>query len=146
MKLSIFDECSNGGAFNKSFQTNCKVMNRIIFKIVENSLSFIGHKTGLTYNEINIIVYYFGIPFSWLCLLDIIFNFHYFKIAFVIFTLGFIVGCKNFKTYSDWLFDKSVTFLKYFNKFGSNYVASSVWICVSLPISIYAILIFFIFK
>ena len=121
-------------------------MNRIIFKIVENSLSFIGHKTGLTYNEINIIVYYFGIPFSWLCLLDIIFNFHYFKIAAVIFNLGFIVGCKNFKTYSDWLFDKSVAFLKYFNKFGSNYVASSVWICVSLPISIYAILIFFIFK
>ena len=146
MKLFIFDECSSGGAFNKSFQTNCKVMNRIIFKIVENSLSFIGHKTGLTYNEINIIVYYFGIPFSWLCLLDIIFNFHYFKIAAVIFTLGFIVGCKNFKTYSDWLFDKSVAFLKYFNKFGSNYVASSVWICVSLPISIYAILIFFIFK
>jgi hypothetical protein len=146
LKLSIFDQFSNEGAFNKSFHTKRKVMNRIIFKIVENSLSFIGNKTGLTYNEINIIVYYFGIPFSWLCLLDIIFNFHYFKIAAVIFTLGFIVGCKNFKTYSDWLFDKSVTFLKYFNKFGSNYVASSVWICVSLPISIYAILIFFIFK
>jgi hypothetical protein len=59
-------------------------MNRIIFKIVANSLSFIGHKTGLTYNEINII--------------------------------------------------------------SSNYVASSVWICVSLPIAIYAIFIFFIFK
>jgi hypothetical protein len=121
-------------------------MNRIIFKIVANSLSFIGHKTGLTYNEINIIVYYFGIPFSWLCLLDIIFNFHYFKIAFVIFTLGFIVGCRNFKTYSDWLFDKSVSFLNYFNKYGSNYVTSSVWICVSLPIIIYAILIFLILK
>lgn len=95
-------------------------MNRIIFKIVANSLSFIGHKAGLTYNEINIIVYYFGIPFSWLCLLDIIFNFHYFKIGFAIFTLGFIVGCRNFKTYSDWLFDNSVSFLNYFNRYGSN--------------------------
>ena len=121
-------------------------MNKFIFRIVANSLLFIGNKMGLTYNEINIIVYYFGIPFSWLCLLDIIFNFNYFKIAFAIFTLGFSVGCRNFKTYSDWLFDKSVLFLNYFNKYGSNYVVSSVWICVSLPIAIYAILIFLIIK
>jgi hypothetical protein len=121
-------------------------MNRIIFNIVANSLKFIGSKTGLTYNEINIIVYYFGIPFSWLCLLDLLFNFHYFKIAFAIFTLGFIVGCRDFKTYSDLLFKKSVSFLNYFNKFGSNYIVSSVWICVSLPIAIYAILLFLVLK
>lgn len=121
-------------------------MNRLIFKIVANSLLFIGSKTGLTYKEINIIMYYFAIPFSWLFLIDIIFKFHYFKIAFVIFTLGFIAGCRNFRTYSDWLFDKSVSFLNYFNKYGSNYVASSVWICVSLPIVIYAILLYLIIK
>ena len=121
-------------------------MNSVIFKIVANSLSFIGSKTELTYNEVNIIVYYFIIPFSWLCLLDIIFSFQYLKIAFVIFTLGFIFGCRNFKTYSDWLFNKSVSFLNYFNKYGSNYFVSSVWICVFLPIVIYAILIFLILK
>ena len=121
-------------------------MNDKIFKIVANFLSFVAHKTKLTYNEINIIVYYFAIPFSWLCLLDIFFNFHNFKIAFAVFTLGFIVGCRNFKTYSDWLFEKSVLFLNYFNKYGSNYIVSSVWICVSLPIVIYAILIFLILK
>ncbi len=121
-------------------------MIKVIFKIVANSLKFIGRKTNLTYNEINILIYYFIIPFTWLCLLDIIFNLHYFKIGFVIFTLGFSVGCRNFKTYSDWLFDKSVTFLNYFNKYGSNYIASSVWICVSLPIAIYGILIYLIFK
>jgi hypothetical protein len=121
-------------------------MNKVIFKIIAESLSFIGRKTGLTYNEINIIVYYFVIPFSWLCLLDIIFHFHYLKIAFIIFTLGFIVGCGNFKLYSDWLFNKSVTLLNSFNKYGSNYVASSVWICVSLPIVIYAILIYLTIK
>ena len=121
-------------------------MNTFIFKIVADSLSFISRKTGLTYNEINIIVYYFIIPFSWLVLLDIIFHFHYFKIAFGVFTFGFFVGCKNFRTYSDWLFDKSVAFLNYFNKYGSNYVKSSVWICVSLPIVIIIILLYFIFK
>jgi hypothetical protein len=111
-----------------------------IFRIVANLLVYIGRKTGLTYNEINIVVYYFLIPFSWLILLDIIFDFHYLKIAFVVYCLGFAVGCRNFRTYSDWLFGKSVSFLNYFNRFGSNYVASSVWICVSIPILIYAIL------
>jgi hypothetical protein len=121
-------------------------MHELIFKIVERALRQIGRKTGLTYNEINIIVYYFLIPFSWLTLLDIILHGHYLKIAFVLFTLGFMAGCRNFRKYSDWLFDKSVSFLNYFNKYGSNYVASSVWICVSLPLVIYAILIYFILK
>ena len=121
-------------------------MNNFIFKLVANGLAFIGRKIGLTYNEINIIVYYFIIPFSWLCLLDMLFSFNYLKLTFVIFTLGFIVGCRNFKTYSDWLFNKSVSFLNYFNKYGSNYVVSSVWICVSLPIVIYLILIFLILR
>jgi hypothetical protein len=121
-------------------------MNRVIFRIVADSLSSIGSKTGLTYNEINIVLYFFGIPFSWLCLLDVIFNFHYLKIAFAIFTFGFMVGCRNFSTYSDGLFEKSVSFLNFLNKYGSNYVASSVWICVSLPIAIYAILLLLIFQ
>lgn len=121
------------------------MFNRLIFKIVAESLVFIGEKTGLTYNEINIIVYYFVIPFSWLCLVDVIFDFHYLKIAFTIFTLGFTVGCRNFKSYSDWLFDRSVSFLNYFNRYGSNYVASSVWICVAVPIAIYALLFCLIF-
>jgi hypothetical protein len=122
------------------------MFNRLIFKIVAESLVFIGEKTVLTYNEINIIVYYFVVPFSWLYLLDVMFHFHYLKIAFAIFTLGLIVGCRNFKSYSDWLFDRSVSFLNYFKRYGSNYVASSVWICVTVPIAIYAILLYLIFR
>ena len=121
-------------------------MNNLIFKTVAKILLLIGKKTGMTYNEVNIIVYYFAIPFSWLSLLDIIFDFHYLKIAFIIFTLGFMMGCRNFKNYSDWLFDQSVSFLNYFNKYGSNYVKSSVWICVSLPLVIYAALFFIILR
>ena len=118
----------------------------LIFKIVANSLSCLSRKIGLTYNEINIVTYYFIIPFSWLVLIDIIFHFHYLKITFGIFTLGFFVGCRNFTTYSDWLFDKSVAFLNYFNKYGSNYIKSSVWICVALPIIIYITLLYVIFR
>jgi len=121
-------------------------MHALIFKIVERALRTIGRKTGFTYNEINIIVYFFLIPFSWLILLDVIFEFNYLKMAFVLFTLGFMVGCRNFRKYSDWLFYKSASFLDYFNRFGSNYKATSVWLCVSLPILIYGVLIYFVLK
>ncbi len=119
-------------------------MNNKVFNFVANSLSFIGRSTRLSYNQVNIVVYYFIIPFSWLCLLDVFFNFHYLKITVSIFTIGFIVGCRNFNSYSDWLFYKSLIFLNYFNKYGSSYVKSSVLICVFLPIIVYAILLLMI--
>jgi len=121
-------------------------MNSIIFKIVSYTLYYVARRTRLTYNEINVIVYYFIIPFSWLVMLDIIFKFHYLKITFLVYCFGFFVGCRNFKTYSDWLFYKSVSFLNYFNRFGSNYVKSSVFICVSIPILFYLLLFLLIFR
>lgn len=117
-----------------------------IFKLVADFLLKIAEQTGLTYYEINILVYYFFIPFTWFIMLDIIFNWHYLTVGFIVFSIGFFVGCRDFKKYSDWAFYKSVDFLNYFNKFGSNYYASSVWICVSIPIVIYVILFFLIFK
>ncbi len=113
--------------------------------MVADALSFIGTKTSFTYNEVNIIVYFFVIPFSWFCLLDVIFNFHYLKINSLLFFTGFYTGCRDFKSYSDWLFGKSVDFLNFFNRFGSYYFTTSVWICVPLPIGIYIILFYFIF-
>lgn len=121
-------------------------MSRVVFLLVRDSLLFIGRKTGLTYNEINIIVYYFFIPFSWLLLIDSICQFHYFKFSFGIFSLGFIVGCRNFRDYADWLFTKSVSFLNYFDKYGSNYVVSSVLVCVVLPAIIYCLLLYLIWS
>jgi len=115
-------------------------MIKSIFRIVADALLYIAKITGLTYNEINIIVYYFIIPFTWLILLDYIFKFHYLKAGFIIFAVVFFLSCKNFRNFSDWLFDKSVDFLNIFNHIGSNYVASSVWICVAIQILIYCVL------
>jgi hypothetical protein len=117
-----------------------------LFNMVAGALSFIGTKTGFTYNEINIIVYFFVIPFSWFCLLDVIFNFHFLKAGSLLFFIGFFTGCRDFKAYSDWLFDKSVNFLNYFNRFGSNYFTTSVWICVTLPVAIYIFLFYLILR
>ena len=108
-----------------------------IFRIVAAGLCAFAQLTGRTYREVNILVYYFMVPFSWLVMLDQIFGFHYFKISFLLVCLGFYLGCRDFKSYSDWLFEKSVVFLNLFNKMGSNYVSSSVWICVALPLIIY---------
>lgn len=43
---------------------------RLIFASVASSLLWIGRKTGLTYNEVNILVYYLLIPLSWTIMLD----------------------------------------------------------------------------
>lgn len=119
-------------------------MIRLIFMIVAGVLHVMSKLTGRTYKEVNIIAYYFIIPLSWLVLLDVFFQFHYLKIAFVTFGIGFYIGCPDFKQYSDKLFKKSVDFLNYFNRFGSNYIASSVLICVFIPLLVYAGLIWLI--
>lgn len=98
------------------------------------------HVLGVTYNEINILVYFFVIPFSWAVMLDAIFKFHYLKIFFILMSFGFYLGCRDFEKYSNWLFQKSVDFLNYFNSITSSYVSSSVWICVALPLVIYGLL------
>jgi hypothetical protein len=108
-----------------------------VFQIVAASLYGMARATGLTYNEVNILVYYFLIPLSWIVMLDQIFQVHYLKISFVLVCIGFYLGCRDFRKYSDWLFAKSVDFLNLFNRVGSNYIASSVWICVALPLLIY---------
>jgi hypothetical protein len=121
-------------------------LNRHIFQIVRDFLIYISRFTGLTYNEINIIVYFFLIPFSWFILIDVIYEFHYFKLTFMVICLVFYFSCRDFESISNRLFDKSVSFLNYFNNYGSNYIASSVWICVFLPIMIYGLLVYLIIK
>ena len=120
-------------------------MNRV-FNTVAKALRSLSRLTGFTYNEINVLLYYFIIPFSWLILIDSILHLNYFKLAGFIFCIGFYAVCRDFEKYSDWLFFKSVIFLNSFNRFGSNYKKSSVWICVSLPILIYTILFYLSFK
>lgn len=114
------------------------------FNLVAQWLHQLAKFTKLTYNQINIIVYFAVIPLSWFVLLDFYFSGYFFTIGFLIFLIGIKVGCRNFKQYSDELFMKSVHFLNYFNRFGSNYYKSSVLICVAVPIFIYSVLFYLI--
>ncbi len=114
---------------------------RIFYAVVDN-LTFFARLFKVSYYEINIILYYFIIPLTWMILLDIIFGFHHLKIGFLLLTVVFFWYCKDFKTFSKTLFQQSVKFLNSFNRLGSNYVISSVWICVFFPATVYAFLIY----
>jgi len=112
-----------------------------IFKIVSDFLIYLSQITGLSYNEINIIIWYTLIPYSWAILLDRIFGFHYLKIGLGVIFLVALLTIPDLSRFTDKLFDRSVDFLNLFNNAGSNYIASSVAICVFVPLIIYGLLI-----
>ena len=115
---------------------------RQTFTLVANTLLFIGKRTGLTYNEVNIMIYYLLMPLSWAALFDVWLGLPAASIVLLLVWVGIFGATRH--TFSDWcdrLFQHSVNFLNMFNSWGGNYVLNSVIICVLLPIIIYASLI-----
>lgn len=118
-----------------------------IFAVVAGIEHVIAKLTGLTYNEVNIIVYYLLIPLSWLAIVDYITKIPFLTPIYIIAWIIFLwKDPMNFKDRCDWAFDKSVVFLLYFKKIGWNYVISSVIICVVVPVLVYVELIYAIVK
>lgn len=114
-----------------------------IFTTVQQFLEWIAKKTHRTYNEINIIVYYFIIPLTWTLMIDYVFSLPLIlSIAYSLFCIIVVVRCKSFKKFSDWLFVKSADFIEYFG----DYFLFSVVICVLIPLLIYIGLIFMSFQ
>lgn len=105
-----------------------------IFTIVFEILNWLSNISGFTYKEINIIVYYVIAPFVYLYFIDKIIGKNYLKIAFVTTTVTSLLIIDDFGVFSNYLFDKSVVFLKSFGFLGWNYVVASVMICVFLPL------------
>ena len=120
-----------------------KRMIKHVFAIVANSLLWIGRKTGLTYNEVNIVFYYLLIPLSGTIMLDCLIH-HPYSTAALLFTwLGIFIATRHtFREWCDWAFQDSVDFLNWFNRWGGNYVLNSVIICVLVPLIVYSILIY----
>lgn len=113
-----------------------------IFNFVADALYWIASVFGLTYNEVNIILYYFIIPLTWTILLDRYIGKPISTIIFIIaWVILLIVKGREFSAWCDWAFDRSVDFLMFFNCMGGNYRLNSVIICVAIPILIYVGLI-----
>ncbi len=112
-----------------------------IFKFVAIALLTIARKLNITYNEINIIVYYGIIPFTWCVMLDFIIKMPVFSPFWLILCLSmYLINRKHFSRWCDNFFIKSATFLNSFNFIGWDYNKASVIICVIIPIIIYVIL------
>lgn len=112
------------------------------FDIVADALYWLAQTFGMTYNEINIIIYYLIVPLTWTVMIDFLIKkpitTPILGLAWVVI---FIMHRNDFKQWCDWAFQKSVDFLLWFDRIGWNYTLSSVIICVVVPILIYAILI-----
>ena len=112
------------------------------FMIVANLLMKIAQKLNLTYNEVNVLIWYLLIPLSWCVMIDFIIKMPLFTPLFVLcWTFLFIKYWKNFREWCDQVFQKSVDFLLWFQHIGWNYEKASVIICCLIPVPIYLILI-----
>ena len=113
-----------------------------IFGMVAASLNILAKLIGMTYNEINIIVYYLIIPLSWCIMLDYIIGLPITTPIWVaIWIYIFWSKRKFFRQWCDAAFKLSVDFLLGFQRIGWNYWVASVIIGVVVPIIIYAALI-----
>lgn len=87
------------------------------FSIVAYALSHIGRKTGLTYNEVNILVYYLLIPLSWTAIFDYWLGLPIASAALLFVWLGIFIATRHiFSEWCDWTFQDSVSFLNWFNR------------------------------
>ena len=117
-----------------------------IFRKVADVLIYGASVMGITYNEINIIVYYLLIPLTWTIMLDFYIGTPITTYALIFIWFGIKIGTwGRFREWSDWAFMCSVDFLNYFNRWGGNYVLNSVIICVLVSLFIYIGLIFLLF-
>ena len=116
-------------------------MNKI-FIVVRDILVWLANISGFSYMAVNIIVYYFVIPFIYFIILDQILGSHYFKISFLIIISVTLLRIRDFELFSDWLFRKSADFLRSFSSIGMNYTVASVVICVFIPLAVLLVLFF----
>ena len=118
-----------------------------IFAIVAGVEHIIAKVTGMTYNEVNIIVYYLLIPLSWAVMIDYITMMPILTPMYIIVWVVFLwKDPMKFRDRCDWAFMKSVDFLLWFKRLGWNYIVSSVIICVVIPALIYLELVCGIIK
>ena len=117
------------------------MMNKI-FIVVRDILVWLANISGFSYMAVNIIVYYFVIPFIYFIILDQILGAHYFKISFLIIISVTLLRIRDFELFSDWLFRKSADFLRSFSSIGMNYIVASVVICVFIPLAVLLVLLF----
>ena len=116
-----------------------------LFHLVYLALKQGAAATGLTYNEINIVFYYFVIPLALFALLDRILKKYIFSGLLIASWIVLLLIVPDFGRFCDRAFDASVVLLESFGFLGWNYIVASVMICVVLPMVAFAVLFRFAF-
>jgi len=112
-----------------------------VFQIVYKLFLGIASLTGLTYHEINILVYYIVFPAVFIYFIGRRLKRKTFVLWFAI-IIGFLLFIiPDFSYFSTYLFNKSVDFLMWFDIIGLNYIQASIVICVFLPLLILLVLV-----
>lgn len=112
------------------------------FDVVAETLLGIARRTGLTYNEVNILVYYLLIPLTWTIMLDFILRKPITTPLLLLSWMGIFIATRGrFRQWCDKAFVLSQQFIRLFGE----YVKYSVVICVIVPIIIYFILFVLLF-
>jgi hypothetical protein len=114
-----------------------------IFHLVYTFLKWISKTFGLTYHEVNVIVYFIVIPGCFVFLLGKILKEKYIFRCYLILIFLTIMFLPDFEQFSTNLFQQSVDFLNWFEHLGLNYIQASVVICVFIPILIIVLLFYF---
>jgi hypothetical protein len=110
------------------------------FRAVAKGLYYSGTLINLSYNEMNILVYFVIIPLIWAYIIDKMFRFHYVKLSLMLVILFCWVTFNNLSAFCDDLFYACVIFLNLFRPIGIDYVAASVLFCLVLPIAFHMFL------
>lgn len=108
------------------------------FALTVKVLLYIGRIFHLSYNAVNIIVWYLLLPLAWATILD-------YKLHQILFAPAWLLLCigigflqrKNFNSFCDLLFKLSQVFIASFG----NYYKWSVIICLLVPIAITIVLL-----
>lgn len=123
----------------------------MVFAVVAIALEWMARRLHVTYNEINVIIYYWLIPLSWTLLIDWKFDaavdvlgYHAFfpilSFSLTMVRIGILIA--TFRFFGNWcdnVFKASQDFLCIFNRWGGNYELNSVVICVVIPVIIYIV-------
>jgi len=115
------------------------------FYIVYQALEWVSGLTGLTYEEVNVIVYYILVPTVFLALIDKILRK---PVCLVVFYSGIAITlfqAKDLTRLADDIFNGSVLFLLAFSHIGIGYDLASVLVCILLPIGTFLPLLYFAF-
>ena len=114
-----------------------------VFDAVMHSLEWGAGLSGLTYAEVNIIVYFMLLPVALAAMADRILHWHWLKLSVLAVWATALLAIPNFTAFSDRAFDLCAAFLSAFAVVGLSYVQASVAVCVILPLLVLAGLVVF---